>query len=187
MPMSWEQHLGLCDTTGGSATIAVRHRWSAWSADRAVWQASAADALRHLEMMYENTLVLELTSEQRGRSGVVEIVGTSECEDAPAEFVVKGHIKDAWDTVDELAKRLGLQADDVYGIELLRDCLPHCDDMGTVGVARHFELSATSVGELLALVALEEDTLVADSAAQWRAIEAIHSTAQPSLSSGPSL
>lgn len=128
---SWEQYSKAMDQEGGSATLEVRMKWSCWSADVETWEEEAPEAINHMRLMYNNELILNLSSKKECRTGKVTIVGTSECEDAPGDLHATGHFFEETE-----------------------------DDPQFGGRTHTFDIRTTSVAELLKLVDAEEEQLI---------------------------
>lgn len=170
---TWEQYERDNDPEGKTAEFKIDLKWSLWAADEGIWEEYAPDALRHLKMMFNNTVIIKTTPRKEIRWGKVWVTGTSECEDAPGDLKASVHFESHWDSLEDLADTLGLDVDDEDALENLRGLIPFTMS-GEPGLEVDADVDATSVAELLAKVDAIEDALLKMDAEEWAAIEAIY-------------
>jgi hypothetical protein len=166
--MEWENYIKSIDPEGKSASLAIKMKWSLWSANPATWEEEAPIVIRHLRSMQDNVLHLTLKCEKEYRYGEMTIRGTSDSESEPGLLFAKGRMWTLWDDVDELIETLDLKSD--CDITLFRESLPFTQT-GQVGVEVNFCVSATSVIGLLGLIDEYEVQLIQNTEDAWNAIE----------------
>lgn len=160
----------------GSAEFSIDLKWSLWSQDESIWQDYAPEALRHMKLMYNNTLILKTAPRKEIRYGTVTITGTSESEDSPndGELEAIGRFEAHWDEVAELMDTFGLDPGDDDEYQCFVDSLPWANTDGTPGTYIEFHVQATSVAALLTAIDLKEAELIKDNDRLWNELEAAY-------------
>jgi hypothetical protein len=173
-----DRHL---QSEGGSAEFDIDLKWSLWSQDEGTWEQYAPEALKHLRMMSDNTLVLKTAPRKEIRFGTVTITGTAEAEaGSGGELEATGRFEAHWDSVEDLMDTLDVAAsedadyDEQY--QCLVESLPFANMDGDPGTYVEFEVKATTVAELLRLVDEQEAKLLAEDEQAWKELEDCYRT-----------
>lgn len=159
---------------GGSAEFSIDLKWALWSADEGIWEQYAPEALKHLHMMSDNSLILHSAPRKEIRYGTVTITGTSECEDAAGELEARGRFEAQWDEPRDLMDTLGLDADDEDEYQCFVDCLSWANTDGDPGTYVEFHVKAHSVAELLEVIDRQEEELLKENDRLWKELEAAY-------------
>lgn len=160
---------------GGTAEFDIDLKWSLWSTDEGVWEQYAPEALKHLKLMNDNTLILKTAPRKEIRYGTVTITGTSEGEDGlGGELEATGRFEAQWDEVADLMNTLELDPDDEDERQCFVDSLPFANMDGDPGTYVEFTVKAKSVAELLLLIDEKEAQLITENDRQWEELEGLY-------------